>query len=43
MLRHIAINLCKSNTTRKASVNRKRNMAAWEPEFLTELITNRKI
>jgi len=43
VLRHIAINLCKSNTTRKASVNRKRNMAAWEPEFLTELITKRKI
>jgi predicted transposase YbfD/YdcC len=42
-LRHIALNLCKSNTTRKASVNRKRNMAAWEPDFLTEIITNRKI
>ena len=42
-LRHIALNLCKSNTTRKASVNRKRNMAAWEPDFLTELLTNQKI
>jgi len=41
-MRHIAINLCKSNTTRKASVNRKRNMAAWEQDFLTEIITNRK-
>jgi len=42
-LRHIALNLCKTNTTRKASVNRKRNMAAWEPDFLTELLTNQKV
>ena len=42
-LRHIALNLCQSNTTRKASVRRKRNMAAWEPEFLVELLTNKKI
>ena len=41
-LRHIALNLCQSNTTRKASVRRKRNMAAWEPEFLAELLTNQK-
>jgi predicted transposase YbfD/YdcC len=40
MLNHVAVNICKTNTTRKASIRRKRNMAAWEPDFLTELITN---
>jgi predicted transposase YbfD/YdcC len=40
VLNHAAINICKANTTRKASIRRKRNLAAWEPEFLTELITN---
>jgi predicted transposase YbfD/YdcC len=37
-LRHIALNILKRNTTRKASVKRKRQMAAWEPQFLTELL-----
>jgi len=41
VLRQIALNLCKSNTTRKMSVRRKRNLAAWEPEFLVELLTNK--
>ena len=42
-LRHIALNVFKSNTTRKASVRRKRNMAAWDPEFVIELLTNQKL
>ena len=37
-LRHIALNILKRNTTRKASLKRKRQMAAWEPTFLTELL-----
>lgn len=37
-LRHIALNILKRNTTRKASIKRKRQMAAWEPQFLTELL-----
>jgi len=41
VLNHAAINICKMNTTRKASIRRKRNIAAWEPDFLTELITNK--
>lgn len=40
-LNRIAINLCKSNTTRKVAVSRKRNMASWDQEFLTELITGK--
>lgn len=40
VINHIAINICKSNTTQNASIKRKRNMAAWDPDFLTELITN---
>ena len=39
-IRHIALNMLKNNTTRKASVRRKRNMAAWEPSFLEEVINN---
>ena len=39
-LRHIALNLCKKNTSRKASMRRKLNMAAWEPDFLEEILTN---
>lgn len=41
-LNRIAINLCKTNTTRNAATSRKRNMASWNPDFLTELITGRK-
>jgi predicted transposase YbfD/YdcC len=37
-LRHLALNILRRNTTRKASLKRKRQMAAWEPDFLTELI-----
>ena len=39
-LRHMALNILKCNTTRKASLKRKRQMAAWELAFLTELIQN---
>ena len=39
-LRHMALNILKCNTTRKASRKRKRQMAACEPTFLTELIHN---
>ena len=40
MLNRIAINLCKTNTTRNAATSRKRNMASWDASFLIELITN---
>jgi len=40
-LNRIAINLCKTNTTRKVAISRKRNMASWDQEFLTELITGK--
>lgn len=40
-LNRIAINLCKTNTTRKAATSRKRNMASWNQDFLTELITGK--
>lgn len=40
-LNRIAINLCKTNTTRNAATSRKRNMASWDQDFLTELITGR--
>ena len=39
-IRHVALNMLKKNTTRKASIRRKRNMAAWEPDFLTEVLNN---
>ncbi len=39
-LRHIALNTLKRNTTRKTSLKRKRQRAAWEPTFLTELTQN---
>jgi predicted transposase YbfD/YdcC len=39
-LRHLALNILKRNTTRKASLKRKRQMAAWETTFLTELLQN---
>jgi predicted transposase YbfD/YdcC len=42
ILNHTALNICKNNTTRKASIRRKRNMAAWDQDYLTELITNQK-
>jgi predicted transposase YbfD/YdcC len=37
-LRHLTLNILKRNTTRKASLKRKRQMAAWNPQFLRELI-----
>lgn len=40
-LNRIAINLCKINTTRNAATSRKRNMASWDQDFLTELITGK--
>ena len=43
MLNRIAINLCKTNTTRKAATSRKRNMASWDESFLFELITNKEV
>jgi predicted transposase YbfD/YdcC len=39
-LRHISLNILKRNKSRNASIRRKRMMAAWEPEFLTELLQN---
>ena len=39
-LNKIAINLCKQNP-RKMSINRKRNLAAWENTFLEELLIGR--
>jgi predicted transposase YbfD/YdcC len=40
-LNRIAINLCKTNRTRNVATSRKRNMASWDQEFLTELITGK--
>ena len=37
-LRHITLNVLKRNVTRKASLKRKRQMAAWDPQFLGELL-----
>jgi predicted transposase YbfD/YdcC len=39
-IRHVALNMLKNNTTRKASIRRKRNMAAWETDYLTEVLNN---
>jgi predicted transposase YbfD/YdcC len=40
-LNRIAINICKANTTKKASINIKRKSAGWNPDFLTQLITGK--
>lgn len=37
-LRHITPNTLKRNVTRKANLKRKRQMVAWNPRFLGELL-----
>ena len=42
-LNRMAINICKSDTSRKIGIKNKRNKAAWNPEYLTMLIKRTNI
>ena len=43
MLNRVANNICKSNTTEKMAISQKRHRAAWDENFLEQIITNRII
>lgn len=43
LLRRIAMNLFRSDTTRKISMSKKRKLAAWNPDYLVTVLNLKPI